>query len=213
MKHIQQSTSILLLLFLTISVSFANIAPNQDGKIYVGFIITASGDTLHGKLEMLSPTMNQVKIKFIDKDEKKELYKAKDLNAYAFKVEVWNKESQQNDEKWIYYTKKTVERPPVPFASTEVLMQQEVVGLISVYNYYIETRVEQNMEHIIYVEKDKVLYEVNKENYKDVLRELMVDFPFMKEKVGTKGYTFNALETTVKEYNQQAKPDMETVEK
>lgn len=195
-----------------ISINFANILSNQDGKIYDGYVITISGDTLQGKLEMLSPTMNQVKIKFIDDSGKKDLYKAKDLQAYAFKIEIWNKEKKKNEIKWIYYIKKIAERPPVPFSSTEVLMQQEIAGNISIYNYYIETRAEQDMEHILYLEKKGVLYAVNKDNYKDVLKSLTADFPFIKDKIGTKGYTYNTLEETVKEYNQQLKKGVETVE-
>jgi hypothetical protein len=209
-----KQTFVIIIFFLLIGtlMSFSNCSPNEDGKIYDGFVITISGDTLQGKLEMLSPTMNQIKIKFIDESGKKELYKAKDLQAYAFKVEVWNRDSKEKELKWIYYIKKTVERPPVPFSSTEVLVQQEVVGNISVYNYFIETRVEQNMEHIIYLEKNNVLYVVNKDNYKEILKELMMDFPFMKEKVGTKGYTYNTLEETIKEYNQQLKKSVESTE-
>jgi hypothetical protein len=209
-----KQTFVIIIFFLLIGtlMSFSNCSPNEDGKIYDGFVITISGDTLQGKLEMLSPTMNQIKIKFIDESGKKELYKAKDLQAYAFKIEVWNRDSKEKELKWIYYIKKTVERPPVPFSSTEVLVQQEVVGNISVYNYFIETRVEQNMEHIIYLEKNNVLYVVNKDNYKEILRELMMDFPFMKEKVGTKGYTYNTLEETIKEYNQQLKKSVESTE-
>lgn len=211
-KWIQELPIVLFFVLITISINFANTLSNQDGKIYDGFVITISGDTLQGRLEMLSPTINQVKIKFIDNSGKKEIYKAKDLQAYAFKVEMWNKDNKEKEIKWIHYTKKIVERPPVPFSSTEVLMQQEVVGKISVYNYYIETRSDQNMEHIIYLEKNDVLYEISKDNYKDVLKELMADFPFIKDKVGTKGYTYNALEETVIEYNQQLSKGVETVE-
>jgi|AntRauTorckE5430_2_1112549.scaffolds.fasta_scaffold03689_3 hypothetical protein len=204
---------ILFFVLMGMSMGFTDISLSQEGKIYDGFVIMISGDTLEGKLEMLSPTMNQVKIKFIDEDGEKVLYRAKDLKAYAFKVEVWNKKINEKELKWIYYTKKIVERPPIPFASTEVLLQQEVVGNISIYNFYVETRVEQYMEHIVYVEKNEVLYEVNKENYKVILNELMGDLPFMKNKVGTKNYMYNNLEETIMEYNQQLKKGVEIGEK
>jgi len=212
LKCVEKLSVLLFFLWIGMSVSFANALPSEDGKIYDGFVITTSGDTLQGKLEMLSPTINQVKIKFIDNSGKKQLYKAKDLQAYAFKVEMWNKQSKEKELRWIHYTKKIANRPPVPFSSTEVLMQQEVVGNISVYNYYIETRSDQNMEHVIYLEKNDVLYEISKDNYKEVLKELMADIPFIKDKVGTKGYTYNALEETVIEYNQQLSKGAETVE-
>lgn len=68
------------------------------------------------------------------------------------------------------------------------------------------------MEHIVYLEKNEVLYMVDKDNYKEVLKSLTEDFPFIKDKIGTKGYTYNFLEETVKEYNQQLKKSVEAVE-
>lgn len=185
-----------------ISVSYANLnIPNIAQKTYSGFLITTSGDTLRGKIQMLSPTMNQVKVKFINEKGRKRVYRAKDLQAYSFKIKVWNRLAQEYDVKWILYTKKTVEKPPVPFRSNKVLVQQEVIGNISIYNYYIEIRSNQSIEHIVYLEKDDILYVVDKANYKKILGILMADFPFMKDKVGTKKYTYKYLGSTIKEYN------------
>ena len=213
LQFTQKLSMLLVFTLVGISVSYANLnVPNTAGKIYNGFIITTSGDTLKGQLQMLSPTMNQVKVKFIDETGKKQIYKAKDLHAYSFKTEVWNKSTKKKDVKWINYTKKTVEKPPVPFSSTEVLVQQEVAGNISIYNYYVEARSNQNMEHIIYLEKDKELFIVDKTNYKKILKNLTADSPFIRDKVGTKGYTYKYLNQTIQEYNQQLKKSVPSIE-
>ena len=172
-------------------------------KIYKGYVITESGEKIHGKLQMLSPAMNQVKVKFIDKDGKKSTYKAKDIASYAFQIQEWDKIEKKNIIKWIHYTKKTVERPPVPFASTSVLLQREVNGAISIYNYYIETRASQNMEHFTYLEKDGVLYTLKKNNYRKILKTLTADFPVVYHKIGTKGYTYKHVPKLISEYNKQ----------
>ena len=213
LRFIQKSSMLLVFALVGISVSHANLnAPNTAGKIYNGFIITASGDTLKGQLQMLSPTMNQVKVKFIDETGKKQIYKAKDLQAYSFKTEVWNRSTKKKDIKWIYYTKKTVEKPPIPFSSNEVLVQQEVSGNISIYNYYVEARSNQSMEHIIYLEKGNELLIVDKTNYKKILKKLTADFPFIRDKVGTKGYTYKYLAQTIREYNQQLGKSIPAIE-
>lgn len=198
-----------LLLFtfgiLTINFTFYQFDFNKNAtKIYKGYVITESGDTLHGKLQMLSPTMNQVKVKFIDNQGKRITFKAKNLRSYAFEAQIWNKKEKRNVQEWVFYTKKTVERPPVPFAGNDILMQQQVRGNISMYNYYIETRSSQNMEHIIYLEKESVLYEINKTNYRKILKGLMGDYPTVYHKIGTKGYTYKFLTKTLTEYNKQA---------
>ena len=202
LQFIQRLSMLFIFALVGISVSYANLnIPNITKKTYSGFLITTSGDTLKGKIQMLSITMNQVKVKFINEKGKRRVYRAKDLQSYSFKVKVWNRLAQEYDVKWILYTKKTVEKPPVPFSSNKVLVQQEVIGNISIYNYYIETRSNQSIEHIVYLEKDDILYVVDKTNYKKILSILMADFPFMKDKVGTKNYTYKHLNATIKEYN------------
>lgn len=199
--------SLLLAVFVIITMSFT--FPKFDvgkpsNKVYKGYIITSKGDTLHGKLQMLSPTQNQVKVKFINKNGKREIYKAKAIKSYAFQAQVWDKSKKSNIQKWIYYTKKTVERPPIPFGGNDILMQQEIKGTINVYNYYIETRSNQNMEHIVYIEKSNVLYDVNRDNYKKILKPLMADYSIVYNKIGKKGYTYKFLNQTIMEYNQES---------
>lgn len=203
LHFLQKSLLSFVFLLTGISIGYANFNLSTiSGKVYDGFVIIASGDTLQGKVQMLSPTLNQVKIKFIDESGKKQLYKAKELQAYAFQVKVWDHTKKESIYKWIHYTKKTVEIPPIPFSSTEVLVQQELIGKISIYNYYRELRAEQTMEHIVYLEKEGKMYVVDKVNYKNILRSLMKDAPFLSDKVGTKGYTYKFLDESIKEYNQ-----------
>lgn len=202
-----------LLLFtfgiLTINFTFYPFDSNQfliksPTKTYEGYVIKESGDTIYGKLQMLGPAMNQVKVKFVDEEGKRITFKAKDIKSYAFEAQIWNKKEKRNVPEWVYYTKKTVERPPIPFAGNDILMQQEIRGNINMYNYYIESRSSQNMEHIVYLEKESVLYEIDKSNYRKVLKGLMGDYPAVYHKIGTKGYTYKYLTKTLKEYNLQA---------
>ncbi len=202
-QFIQKWLLIPVLTLLSFSSMFGSTIKNTPGKIYNGYVVTIEGDTIRGKLQMLSPSMNQVKIKFIDPSGEKIMYKAKDLEAYAFQTEEWNKDENVNIIKWIRYTKKTVERPPIPFSGTEILLQQEVLGTISIYNFYIETRTSQSMEHIIYLEKSGVLYEVNRDNYRDVLKALTSDVQIIHQKISEKGFGFKYLNQIIIEYNQQ----------
>lgn len=195
------STVILACLLMSMTCVKLPTVAKPEGKIYDGFVVTTTGDTLHGKLQMLSPTQNQIKIKFIS-EETERIFKAKELQTYSFHVLTKNRKTKKETSTWVNYTKKQVERPPVPFGGTEVLLQQIVGGEISLYNYYIENRTENTIEHLVYIEKGESLEIVNKTNYKKLLRILMEDKSEMLEKVGTKGYTFKFLENTLTEYNQ-----------
>ncbi len=172
-----------------------------SGKIYDGYVVKIEGDTLFGQLQMLTPSLNQVKIKFISKDGEKQLFKAKELKSYAFQVPLWNPKQEEYAVEWVCYVRKKIDVVPVPFSSNEVLLQREVHGTVSYYNCYVEARSDQSLEHIIFLEKDDILYTVNKDNYRNVLKILFADFPFLKEKIGKKGYSFKDLKATVEEYN------------
>lgn len=191
---------------LTLIVIFLLLAFNVDAggkkKVYQGYIVTIQGDTLHGKIQMLNPALNEVKVKFINPDGTKKLYRAKELEAYAFKVPGVKGKKYQKADEWIFYTKKTVEYPPIPFGPTEVLLQQQVNGVVSLYNYYMETRSrEDKYDHFLYVEKGTTMIKVKKDNYKRVVKKFLEDYPTLQAKVGKKGYGFKYIEQILKEYN------------
>mgnify|MGYP000445184516 FL=1 len=153
---------------------------------------------------MLSPSLNEVKVKFTSSDNKKKTYKANQVKEYAFKIEKWNKETRSHVEEWIFYTRKNVERSPVPFGPTEVLVERQVEGTISMYNHFVEQNAttEAPFIHVIYVEKqNKELISVTKENYKKVLRELTTDYPVIHNSIGTKGNGFKHISNIITAYN------------
>ena len=99
------STFILIAIF---SLFAFNIDAQAKKKVYQGYIVTIEDDTLYGKIQMLNPALNEVKVKFIHKDGTKKLYRAKELTAYAFKVPGFKGKKYQTADEWIYYTKKTM---------------------------------------------------------------------------------------------------------
>lgn len=183
-------------------LSAFNVDGRAKKKIYKGYVITTQGDTIHGKIQMLNPALNEVKVKFIHSDGSKRIYRAKELIAYAFKVPGVETKKRQIPAEWIFYTKKSVEQPPVPFGPTEVLLQQPVKGMVNYYNHYIETRYRQDKyEHVIYVEKGATLVRVEKHNYKRVIKKFLMDYPLLQAKVGKSGYGFKHIPKILKEYN------------
>lgn len=176
----------------------------QAEKTYYGFLITAENDTLSGRIWMLSPTLNEVKVKITDFEQENHIYKANRLKSYHFKVPIWNKNTKRYKEDWIHYVKKNVERAPVPFGPKAVLLHREVTGRISLYNHYFaaNSNVVQPYRHVYYIEKKhKYFLKINKENYKLVLNELMNDQPEMIAKIGQRKYGFKYLPKILTEYN------------
>lgn len=198
---------LLLLSLFLFNPLFANIEGGKKkhskaNKMYKGYVITLEGDTLKGKIEMLSPSLNEVKVKLVPTDGEVTIYRAKEITAYAFLVPDFDPKKKCFKDRWITYVKKKVERPPVPFGPTEVLMQQEVKGAISFYNYYIETRSQiADFEHLTLVEKDGEMFEVVKANYKKVLKKMVIDYPKLVKKIGKKGYRFKNLKRIITMYN------------
>lgn len=198
-KSLTFTTVILMLLALPFLVE-----AKSETKIYRGYVVTNSGEKLIGKIEMLSPTLNEVKVKFIGRGSTKRILKAKDVKEYSFRVQKWNKQEKQYEEVWVTYVRKKVERSPVPFGPTNVLIEREIEGSISLYNHFVEQNSNTNAPYLQfkYVEReeDKLIL-ITKENYTKVLKSMTVDNPIIHNKIGTKGYYFNNIDKTIKEYN------------
>ena len=153
---------------------------------------------------MLSPTLNEVKVKFISKKNKKKVFKAKEVKEYGFKVEKWNHKTRQHDINTITYVKQTVERSPIAFGPKEVLVERQVAGTINMYNHFVEmnSNVKMPFEHIIYVEKTaNELVSLTKKNYRKVLKEMTAEYPELQAKVGSRGYGFKHVAQIIETYN------------
>lgn len=167
---------IAFLLVFVVASTVSTLANDKEDKIYQGYVITIDGDTIHGTIEMLSPALNEIKVKFYNKEGKKTVYKAKELQGYAFLAPVrYNKKTKQEDTQWVHYTKCTMETPAVPFGTKEVLVQEEVGGTLSLYNYYIERPQTSAtpLVHVIYLKDvNGKFIEINKKSYRKIVNKV-----------------------------------------
>lgn len=188
-----------LLLLLSISATASKSSFN-------GYIVTNENDTLYGKIFVAGPTANELKVKFIDNNHSKYLFKAKDLQSYAFEVPKFNQETRTHGTEWIYYVRKTVEDAPIRFGTTDIMIERQVNGDIQVYNQYIEAdaKIGGTLEHYFYVESiNKVDFsKVTKDNYKTIMKKATADFLELNTKIGTKGFGYKHIVKIAKIYNQ-----------
>lgn len=135
MKNTLTHTTLLIFILSTFT---ATVFAGQTTKLYEGYVITNNGEKLEGKIQMLSPSLNEIQVKFISQTNEKTTFKAKEVKEYAFKVEKWNKSTRNHIEEWIFYTRKTVERSPIAFRPTNVLIERQVGSTINLYHHFIE---------------------------------------------------------------------------
>ena len=195
-------------LFTAILVTFAvAVFANDDAKVYEGSVVLESGQTLVGQIEMLSPTLNEVKVKFIASNGKATTYKASEVLAYSFAFPKYDASTKTYINETIEYIKKEVTVAPIPFGPKSVLIERQVAGTINLYNFYMETRAaEHAFEHNYFVEKDGQMIEMNRENFKTVLKDMVASYPELQVKVGTKGYGYKQVAEIIKEYNDYTAP-------
>lgn len=195
-------------LFTAILMVFAITAfANDDAKVYNGTVVLENGETLVGQIQMLSPTLNEVKVKFIAADGKATTYKAKEVASYSFAFPKYDHTTKTYNNEVVEYVKKEVAVSPVPFGAKEALVERQVAGSINLYNFYVETRQAAHAyEHNYFVEKDGQMIEINRENFKTVLKDMVADYPELSVKVGTKGYGYKYVAKIVAEYNDYAAP-------
>lgn len=189
-------------LILVVFFSFAFQA-QAGSKTYNGYVITTSNETLEGEIEMLSPVLNEVKVKLIQKGKKTTL-KAKEVKEYGFEVERWNNKTRGYDIAKITYVKKVVERSPIAFGPKEVLIERQVTGHIKMYNHFVEhnSNVRNPLEHIIYVEKGQEnMVSIDRKNYRRVLKEMTAEYPVLQSKIGTIGHGFKHIPEIISTYN------------
>ena len=82
-------------LFTAILMTFAvTVFANDDVKVYEGSVVLENGETLEGQIQMLSPTLNEVKVKFIASNGKATTYKAVKVSKHEQHikeyVKVWS---------------------------------------------------------------------------------------------------------------------------
>lgn len=195
---------ILTIAALTIAFTFTAVATDYEESptLYTGYVITVKGDTIKGQIQMLSPALNEIKVKLITSSGERQTFKAKEVKKYAFQVPAYNKETKQRDIEWVTYVRKNVEQAPIPFGPKDVLLERTVAGKINVYNHYVESRAAQHAHnHFFYVETANNMIILNRDNFKSILKEMVADYPELEAKVGKKGYGYRYISKIVKEYN------------
>lgn len=186
----------------------------NDIKTYDGYVVLNNEERLTGKIEMLSPSLNEVKVKLINKNQER-LFKAKEVKEYGFEVKKWNQKTKKHQMIYVTYVRQVVERSPVAFGPKLVLLEREVKGHISMYHHFIEqnTSIKNPYIHIIYLQKGnkQELVSISKENYKVILKGMVSDYSDLAAKVGTRGYTYSKLIDIITTYNNWAEGNQEEV--
>jgi hypothetical protein len=197
MKYFTTTIFTILLMALSVAAFASNAA-----KTYEGSVILENGQTLKGEIEMLSPTLNEIKVKFIDDNGNSTVYKAKDVAAYSFIFPKYNANTKSYDDQVIEYVKKEMTVAPILFGPTAVLVERQVSGILSLYNFYVETNASSEaFTHNYLVERDGQMIELKAENYKRILQDLVGSYPALKMKVGEKGYGYKNIDNIIIEYN------------
>ncbi len=191
-----------LVLIFALTITFS--ASATSNKIYEGYVVTKAGEKIEGKIRMMSPALNEVKVKFIGTDNKKRTFKSKELKSYSFEISVWNATTKTHETEMINYVNQTVERSSIAFGPKEVLLQREAAGTVNLYNHYIEqnSNVNAPIAREQFVQKDNAeLILINKKNYKKVLKLMTAEYPELQAKIGTRGYGVKHIAKILKVYN------------
>lgn len=178
--------------------------PSLLAKDYQGYVILNNDEKIEGTIQMLSPTLNEVKVKLTNKAGKQITYKSKEIKEYSFQVEKWNNEKHIHDLISIVYVRKNVARASVAFGPTEVLIQREINGIICLYNHFVEQRMNPNepFSQVVYVEKNRAeLIAIDKENFVSVLKNLTAEYPELNAKIGSKGYGIKHIAEIITAFN------------
>ncbi len=191
----------------TIAILFTILTAVQVSakKAFTGYVVTTDGEKIEGQVVVVSPTYNELKVKFVTSNNKKTTFKAKELTSYGFEVPQYNRETRSHETVEITYVRKEVEDAPVRFGATDIMVERQVNGEIKVYNQYIEadSKIGGGVAHFFYVEtaNGMAFTKVTKSNYKKVMKAATADFPALQNKVGTSGFGYKHIVKIAETYN------------
>ncbi len=194
---------ILISIFTLSLVSSTN---SSKKRTYKGYVITTQQDTIYGTVKVSSPTINELRVRFKDENNKKSVYTPKDLQGYSFEVPRYNRDGEKSM-LLIQFKKRTAKQSPVKMGSKEIFAEVRVEGGITLYDYYVEknARIGQMVEHQYYIEKEgeAEFQQITRKNYKKVLKSLTADNSVLNKKIGKSGFGYKYLPKMVRIYNQQ----------
>ena len=193
-------------IFYILTITLLLTSSANAAKVYPGYIVLNNSDRIEGTIQMLSPTLNEVKVKFTSINGQKQTYKSKEVKEYGFKVKRWNNKTRVYESNIIVYSRQKVLRSPILFGPTKVLLERQITGHINLYNHFVEANIntDKPVTQIIYLQKmmDNDLVSVNKRNYKTVLKEMTAEYPELSMKVGNKGFDFKSLDKIIDLFNE-----------
>lgn len=201
---------ILTPLFLIVFFISSNGLHAGNENFFEGFVITDMGDTLNGEIQYINPVYNELRVKFRSEDGRLTTFKPKDLVEYAFLFPEYDKGRKQENSKWIHCYRKRVNVSPVETVKEiETLFLQKITeGDIVLYNYFslktkkIHIRDYKQEYFVEQMTPDGFdLLHINKENFKEVCKELLAANPILIKKLGTNGYGYKYFVKIVKLHN------------
>jgi hypothetical protein len=168
-----------------------------------GYVITNTGDKLNGHLILRrDKTYDEVKIKFIDHNNKKKTYKATDIKEFAFR-DIQDDEAGNKIWKWNYYVSKKAKTSPIPFGPKDVFMEKVSDGNVNLYQYWIQANrnIENPYKREFYLERGDEWIRLTEENYVDLASEFFSDNEEISIKMGQVNHRFRHMKKVTNRYN------------
>jgi hypothetical protein len=195
-----------------LELSDFDTVPKNDLKVqvrvnttYKGYVVTTNKDTIVGYIKMLSPIYNSIRVQFIrEGSQKVEVFKSKELLAYAFRVD--NSFAEMDAEKWMEYEKHHVDQPSIAFGTNEVLLYKAQSGAINLYHHFYEDSLnaKEPIKVTFFVKVDGgELIHLTDQNYQLVLGNLMNEDLIIKNTI--QGSIYKDIGALTKQFNQKNK--------
>jgi hypothetical protein len=195
----------LLKLILTVLMFFTELITYAQGDFHKGFLITNTGDTIHGQVHMGSNVANCKKCEFLKNDSELESYFPGDISAYRIQ-----------DEK--FYVSKEILLDSIP---ERVFLEYLVNGIADLYYYktfdeeyfFIEKegqmfqltnqKREVRGENLINgAQSNKNVYQVESHKYQGILNYLFSDAKGLGPEINHTRLEYKSLIKLTKRYHQ-----------
>lgn len=190
--------NLLKIAFIAVFVVFYTTShAAKNDNLFQGYVVTLDNDTIFGQVKYLNPAYNEIKVKFVYDNGKKETFTPNEIVEYAFLANIPDAELGRKTEQWVHYYRKRIEKPTSKTAYQNVFLRCQVNGVVTLYHHYTVEASKINKrkyKHAYYVEKPGVegfgLQLVTRDNYRDYVRELVSDNEVLYDNLGTAGFGY-----------------------
>lgn len=182
---------------------------------YDGFVVLNNGDTVHGRVQMQTPTLNEIRVILTtntsdaasDRDSaERVIYPASAICSYAMSMTTKGIKGAASHQQFIRFVKYPLNRSPILFDTHKDALLMEIErGTVKLYYFFYENpNTNPAILRDTYIEYNHELILIDADNFIEVFSGITATIPTIQAKLNTRGYDYTHIDRLARLINDNA---------